>query len=631
MRDLIIGTLLFVAAAAWGTAEFKASVRSGHRPFFYQSYYEPAVMFACGKGFFVTPPGQQPPALRAFLLEQADAFSCEQLPADLTVGSVGLYQRPWRYLMTTVALAWKVLGISWSRLAPMFGVLIAATIVLSYALCRLLVGRLASLLCAIAVAVSPLQLANLPNLRDYAKAPFTIALLAILIAIVLRRWRTREILLLSLVYGVVLGVGYGFRTDLLIDIPPFVITLLLFAPGGVRQHLGWKAASIALCLAAFVVAGWPIITSDVEYGGCQAHVFLLGLTAPFNDTLGVHGGSYGWGHLYNDEYVWANVSTYASRFRPDLGFLEYCSHDYDVASGAYLRAIAFRFPADLMTRGYAAAMHVLNIPFDRARLHVPIGTLVAAAFVIVVSAVELRLALFAVFAILYFTGYPAVQFMPRHYFPFEIVGWLLIAFLVERAVGRALGCGMVGFPTRRALTFGAAAVVVLAAPLWLLRAYQNGHVVALLQSYADAPTEPARLAQAAPGRFRVQPPPSLPNTTAEAIATVGRERARFLEVEIDPSRCAPGTTLTFVYDPRNREIDFTHAVTLTSPAGSGPTRLFEPVYTAFLGVDLSDSSAGCRPQFAFAGDLDREPLLLPAQLVAGWERQPQYQRIQLTR
>ena len=42
--------------------------------------------------------------------------------------------------------------------------------------------------------------------------------------------------------------------------------------------------------------------------------------------------SYGWGHLYKDDYVWATVSSYASRFRPDLGYIEYCSREYDVAS-----------------------------------------------------------------------------------------------------------------------------------------------------------------------------------------------------------------------------------------------------------------------------------------------------------
>ena len=69
--------------------------------------------------------------------------------------------------------------------------------------------------------------------------------------------------------------------------------------------------------------------------------------SPFNDALGVSGGAYGWGHLYNDEYLWATVSGYATRFRPDLGYIEYCSHEYDVASWEYLRHILVTFPADM--------------------------------------------------------------------------------------------------------------------------------------------------------------------------------------------------------------------------------------------------------------------------------------------
>ena len=91
------------------------------------------------------------------------------------------------------------------------------------------------------MVVSPVQLANLPHLRDYSKAPFTVALVMILVALVLRPRRTRDVLLLSLGYGLVMGVGYGFRTDLLVDIPPFLISVALFLPVGVFRNLPFEA------------------------------------------------------------------------------------------------------------------------------------------------------------------------------------------------------------------------------------------------------------------------------------------------------------------------------------------------------------------------------------------------------
>jgi len=633
LRDAIVAALLFAAAAWWGAATYDRYIRSGRHPFFYQSYFEPAVMTACGRGFLVAPPGQQPPALRAFLAERTDGFSCDELPRDLRVGTEGLYQRPWRYLMLSVAFAWMLLGISWSGLGPLFGVLLGSTVVLVYAACRLVVGTAAALACAAAIAVSPLQLSNLPNLRDYAKAPFTIALLVVLVALVVRPWRTRDVLALSLLYGVLLGVGYGFRTDLLIDIPPFVVAVAVFLPCALAERIPVKLAALALCAGGFVAAGWPIISTVVERGGCQWHVFLLGLTSPFDDALRVHGGSYHWGHMYNDEYVWANVSSFAGRARPDLGFIEYCSHEYDVASWAYLREILARFPADMLTRAYAAALHVVDIAFARLRLPLWAGVAAAAAFVAIVSASSIRLALFSVFAILYFGGYPAIQFLPRHYFPFEFAGWLIVAFLVERGVTALRASrGAPAAPSvpawHRLAVVGAVVAAAIVMPLWMLRAYQNARVRSLLASYVAAPAAPLPIGADGPGRYRVpgRPPP---HTTALALATLGREDARFLDVLVDANRCQPGTTVTFVYDASHPEIDFTRRVALQP--GAGPTRLFEPVYSAFAGIDVSDPAPSCAVQASVVRDRAAVPLLLEAELSAGWESQPQYQRIEWRR
>ena len=85
--------------------------------------------------------------------------------------------------------------------------------------------------------------------------------------------------------------------------------------------------------------------------------------------------------------------------------------------------------------------------------------------------------------------------------------------------------------------------------------------------------------------------------------------------------------MTFVYDTSHPEIDFTREVVLQPASASGPTRLFEPVYSAFVGLDVSDPSAACAPHVSVA-EVDAVPLLLQAQLSAGWESEPQYQRIQ---
>jgi hypothetical protein len=640
-RDAIIGALIFAASAVWASACYARFVARGGHPFFYQSYFEPAVMTACGRGFAIAQPQPAPPALRAFLAEQTDRFSCAELPADLQVGTTGLYQRPWRYLFATVGLAWKLVGISWSGLAPLFGVLFGATTAAAFALCRQIAGPAPAVLCAAALAVSRLQLANLPNLRDYAKAPFTVALLVILVALVATRRRPRELLLLAACYGLVLGVGYGFRTDLLVDLPPFVIAVALFLPDGLVENLALKAAAIACCAAGFVAAGWPIITSTAASGGCQWHFVLLGLTTPFNAPLGVYGGAYGWGHMYKDEYVWATVSSYAGRFRPDLGYIEYCSHEYDVASWEYLRHILIAFPADIVTRAYASALHVLELPFQRFDPTGYAGLALAATFTAAASWKSIRLALFALFVFVYFGGHPAIQFLPRHFFPFECLGWAMAAWAVEHLV--RIGRQLRGRPSastvrakadvevriRRTIVCAAVVLLLIMVPLRALRWYQNRRVVSLLAAYERAPASVVPLESTSPGRLRLQGATAPgPLSRVDAIAALGRPRPRFLDVAIDASQCRPGTTLTFRYDPTYADTDFSGTIALDSAlTGAGVTRLFEPVYDRFTGIEVSDPSPSCAPRVTAVNDLTQFALLLAARLGPGWQQQPQYQQI----
>jgi hypothetical protein len=633
--DIVLACLVFLAAAFWGGARYARAMHSGPHPFFYQSYFEPAVMTACGKGFVVTQSLPLAPALRAFLLEQADRFSCSDLPADLLVGTTGLYQGPWRYLMTSVAMTWMVVGISWSRLAPLFGVLFGLTTALVFVLCRTVVGRTAAMVCAALLCVSPVQLANLPNLRDYAKAPFTLALIAILIALVLRPLGRRELLALSACYGVVLGIGYGFRTDLLIEIPPFLVVIALFLPGGILANLPLKAGAVALCAVCFVFAALPIIRSVTSGGGCQWHFVLLGLSDPFNAPLGVRGGSYGWGHLYRDEYVWATIANFAGRVRPDLGYIEYCSPSYDVASAEYLRRILLTFPADIVTRAYGSALHILELPFDRLGPLRVVGPASATLLVMLASARSVRLALFAVFVLLYFGGHPAIQFLPRHFFVFEFMGWLALAILVEQSaralLRRAAGRPMLP-PTLsagRLLACSLLVIAILNVPLLILRGYQQGRVSDLLTLYAAAPATEMSLTAGEGGEYRAavhhgDTPPDVMHKIA-AMAAVGREQARLLRVTLDPANCKPFTTMTFRYDPVFPQLDFSYTVPVAAGSG-GPTTTFEPVFNGFTGIIVSDPSPRCAPR-ADVVQSDRLPLTLPAQLLPSWRSQAQYQTL----
>ena len=58
----------------------------------------------------------------------------------------------------------------------------------------------------------------------------------ILAALVIRPMRRAGILLLAAAYGVVVGVGYGFRGDLAVMVPFGAVIVLLFLPGAFRSN-----------------------------------------------------------------------------------------------------------------------------------------------------------------------------------------------------------------------------------------------------------------------------------------------------------------------------------------------------------------------------------------------------------
>ena len=133
--DCAIALVLGVGATIGGLSYWKRATVNG-QPFYYQYYFEPAVMIACGKGFVVARP--QVTAMVPFLWRQTDGFSCDAIPADAALGTEELYQvGARRYLMLAVGWTWRIFGVSWRALGPLFAVLFGATIVALYGVFRL--------------------------------------------------------------------------------------------------------------------------------------------------------------------------------------------------------------------------------------------------------------------------------------------------------------------------------------------------------------------------------------------------------------------------------------------------------------------------------------------------------------
>lgn len=576
---------------------------------FYQQYFEPALMIACGRGFVIAQ-GPTPAAIVDFVEQRSDRFDCALLPADLPVTSRNLYQYAWFYLMWMVGLFWKVFGVSWSGLAPLFGGLFALVVGLAYAVFRLAVPAWIAWPAAATLIVSVLHLQNLPHLRDYAKAPFVIGLFLILFCMVTRPTLKRTVWL-SALYGVVIGIGYGFRADFLANIPPLFATVLLFVPGFSWRAIAAKTGALALAAALFIGTSWPAVSYVVNQGGCQFHVILVGLEHNFNLNLGVSPSYYGWISRMSDEYIHTSINSYIYRIEGAQP-VPYCGTEYDAASGAYLKAIVSAFPADLVTRAYASTLRVMDLPFylwgtgpdttlERSRIgHVlmnVVGTarLAVAVALVLLGAHSWRLGLFALITVLYLGGYPSLQFSNRHFFHLEFIGWWALAFVFWQMVRTGLWmAGRTGPPwegSGRAFSvklarFTAVALLLVWAPLPVMRAYQDARFAATRATLLAAPRVPVPLVATADGSALELPDGVTIDAGPDPMHTV------YLDVRIDLAACPAGVPLVIRYDRANPFQDFTKEVQ-PQPYDSVPERVLVAVFRGFTGLGLGGAAPRC--------------------------------------
>lgn len=678
--EVAVAAGLFVAAyamASWYVPQF---VASGGKPWFYQQEFGPAVMEACGFGY-VNPDDSTRPALTAFLERKADAVSCGELQAVAT-RPLSSMQRAFRYLIMTVGGTWRLRGqVSWSALMPLYGSLYGLTVVLAYAIFRQGMGRALAGLGATMLVLSTLHLNNLAHLRDYAKAPFVLALVLVAIRLVRGEVRLRRTLLLAAAAGVLTGVGIGFRNDLLVAIPAFVGVLAVFLPVGLREQVGLRVAAIAIYLVAVYGAMWPMSSVYQTGGGSSTqHLVLLGLTPAFSADLGVDNSRlYEVGFEYRDELALAMIDNYADRRLGQHRFLPMYGPDYDRTASQLLREVATTFPADLLARVYASAVRITELPHSTttAALVVPeflpapaqrlllmkadglrlVGSWWPWPLVITLAALSvwsLRLGLFAGVFVLYLSGYPALQFQERHFFHLEFVGWWALGFCLMLA-GRAAGAVVkrewrsewlkaatpaAGWLRAAGLALAMWAILagLIVGPLWLLRRYQEGRVRAFLGSVHAAPRTALDLT-----------PVSLPNGDVrfESPALVrtlpgdGGVHAAYVVAYVGGANCdAMNLRVTQRYHSMTKGYDFSHPVDVAVPLVDEPVALYFPAYFrnpgssnaadepfGFAGLELPGAHANCLVRMSSLNDVAALPALLDLRLRPGWERVTPYATI----
>jgi Flp pilus assembly protein TadD len=530
-----LAELLFVLAAAfagvsaaWPVLHFHENAPSSDLASYF-GMFNASAMMGTGHGF-VLGSEEKLPALKAFLHGESPQLSLPEADgAAFTNGFSNPFVMSHFYLVFSLGWWWRIMGVSMHSFMLFVALLCAVSAVILYGIFRLGCGRVTALLGALCVVTSPLWLEMAPSVRDFAKAPFVLAFLLLAGWVVLRRFSGRGLLAWALTTGIVLGVGWGFRQDLLVC---FLPALLL--PWVVRMRergaWRWRAASCLLLLAALLFVGLPVISAmRADNGAVSVHTMMQGFSEQSESAMSFGDASYVQHADPGDPSAHAVAAAYAVRQGnlPSMGGFH--SPSYVAAARRYILETLRTFPADFFRRGLASTFTIPGVTADAcransvssssespwvsywARIHGPLagqietfGVPLVLLALAVGLAVNFRAAVILAALGVYIGAYPSLLFQARHAFHLSFVPYWAILFLITTA-GRvlrrkcrtgALACrscaGIEGQQPGAAVLHGRAAVGVLAflallaATGWFLDQLQAQSVDRLLERYRAA-------------------------------------------------------------------------------------------------------------------------------------------------
>jgi len=330
----------------------------GRTVFFYQSFTPEIVYFACGHG--LSHPGTVPPRLLAFLARESATFNCADLDPVGNPGPPGLFVLMQIYFSWIVAFIWSVSSISYRNLWPLVGLLSGLYCGGCFVLLRQFFGRISAVLGSCFLALSPAALPLIFLLRDYGKAPFFIWSIIFLIQ-ALRVQRLKAMLLWVAASAAMVGIGCGFRADLIILLPLGMISLLLVFD--IKLFVK-RALAAGLFMVVVLFSAFPILSAGKS--GTYGSLIIEGMSDPFRSYLQLGPTPYSFGAAYSDELVLSSVAADEAPERPDWNAHEGqpvygVSQATELSGQNWQRFFPF-FPADFVVQAFKSASWIIGFP-----------------------------------------------------------------------------------------------------------------------------------------------------------------------------------------------------------------------------------------------------------------------------
>jgi hypothetical protein len=239
--------------------------------------------------------------------------------------------------------------------------------------------------------------------------------------------------------------------------------------------------------------------------------------------------------------------------------------------------------------------------------------------------------------LVYIAGYPSMQFIPRHYFYLEFIGWWALAFLVQRAIA-----GIATYRARRdrswprvsladlrsVAAFAMIALALVPVPLLVARWYQQRHLRTFLGTYVDAPRDPVIAEPIESGDRTLLRTAGL-WSDVDASHSVNTQ---YIVARFSPTHCpAVRLPVTFRYSTIGGEADLSLETTITFLPPS-PAVVFFPAYRArdkftFEGIEVARGFERCVEEITRVRDLEPLPMLVNLTLTEDWRQAALYQRL----
>jgi hypothetical protein len=650
--DLVLAVVMLaagIAVAAFVGRHYTAE------PHFYQEEFGPAVMIAAGRGF-VAPVVHKGSPLDDFLHRRRATLSLGEIGVVSTRGP-NLFQNATRYLMSAVGWWWRVAGISWRAVWAVTALMYGLTIVAAYAIFRVWLPRTLAAFGALFICLSSVYLTELPNLRDFSKAPFMLAALPLAATVALRPLSRRALLAASTACGAIIGIGIGFRSDVAIVAPLFLLLLVLFRGRRPWAALTDKALAAGVFLCAYGIAAAPIVLRVGQRGNIY-HVILLGYSEPYYANLRIKPATYAFGLSYSDAFVTQAIGSYSEHVLGKAAPME--SAEYERAGRAYWFEILRHFPADVVTRAWAASNGVMNLAFENREPGVldaslpgtalfervfalfrhgdGAGIVLASAVLIAASLASAREALCAAVLLLTLTAYPSLEFERRHAFHLEFISVLVVLALVDigwrearqaLADWRTASIRWLRLAPRAAVTALVMAGVGVAS-IAALRQYQVAHLRRLFAEYLAAPKTPVQpqLIELTHGASLMQW-----NGMKGAPLPSGSGSSGYFRVDIDGNPAASLLAIGVRYSSPSLP-DLSKVIAM--PATTGVNTVLFPVYDVpglieFRGLEIA---TGLERRIRGIYRIDTAwalPLPLDLALSGEWEHQRLYETLKFER